>query len=213
MDGQRRYWDRAASQKTFTHPIDREWLQVFVKPADRILDYGCGYGRVLGELAALGYGASVGVDFSARMIARGARLHPDLDLRVLAEPPLPEADGSFDVVMLFAVLTCIPDDGAQDALIQECRRLLRRDGLLYISDMPLQSSPEYRERYNRGAQRHGVYGVFETSDGAIVRHHDEGRLDSWLTGFKPLGRRDIDVVTMNGAPARAVQRLGSKTAV
>ncbi len=197
--------------KTFTHPIDREWLQIFINPADRILDYGCGYGRVLSELAGLGYTNSVGVDFSAQMIARGERFHPDLDLRLLAQPPLPEPDGSFDVVILFAVLTCIPEDSAQDALIQECRRLLRPGGLLYISDMPLQSSPQYRERYDRAAQRHGAYGVFETSDGAVVRHHGDDRLGSWMTGFKPLGRRDIDIVTMNGNPARAVQLLASRS--
>jgi SAM-dependent methyltransferase len=211
VDDQRPYWNEIGSRKTFTHPIERDWLARFVRPSDRILDYGCGYGRVFREFADVGYAHSTGIDFSAAAIVRGRGPHPELDLRVVDTLPIPLEAGSFDVVLLFAVLTCIPDDDGQQAVTSECRRLLRENGLLYISDMPLQSTDEYRARYARGAAaRPGVYGVFETSDGAVVRHHDEARLESWMRGFELLVRRDIDVMTMNGTACKAVQLLASK---
>lgn len=209
MDDQRRYWDQAAG-KTFAHPLEPAWLMRFVKAPARMLDYGCGYGRVVSELAALGHAGGVGVDFSAQMIARGRRDHPDLDLRLIDGLPLAEPDGAFDLVTLFAVLTCIPDDATQDAVLGECRRLLRPGGIIYISDMPLQTSFVYRDRYAAAAPRYGLAGVFETTDGAVVRHHDERRLGAWLKGFELLARREVDVVTMNGTPARAVQLMARK---
>ena len=79
-----------------------------------------------------------------------------------------------------------------------------------ISDMPLQATRPYRERYERATPRHGVHGVFETADGAVVRHHGDDRISAWLAGFEPVARRETVVATMNGTPARAIQRLVAK---
>ena len=177
MERQRPYWDRAAALKTFTHPIEHDWLAGHAMRSDRILDYGCGYGRVVNEFTSLGYANCVGVDFSSAMVARGKALHPELSLSVVTGLPLPEADGSFDLVILFAVLTCIPEDESQDAVLSECRRLIRTGGLLYISDMPLHDEDDYRQRYETSARRGVPYGVFRTSDGAEVRHHSNERLE------------------------------------
>jgi SAM-dependent methyltransferase len=44
------------SEKTFTHTLDPELLEECLPLSARILDYGCGYGRLTAQLAALGYG-------------------------------------------------------------------------------------------------------------------------------------------------------------
>ena len=44
------YWDRAASSKTFGHPVCWDRIEGTLTPDSRILDYGCGYGRVCDEL-------------------------------------------------------------------------------------------------------------------------------------------------------------------
>ena len=91
--------------------------------AARVLDYGCGYGRVMEELSGYGFSGVSGVDLSPALIDRGRQLGPDLRFSVLESPPaLPCGSGSFDVVLLFAVLTCVPDDNAQQALIAELVR-------------------------------------------------------------------------------------------
>ncbi len=199
------YWDRVAEEKTFTHPLDAARLTRWVKPDARILDYGCGYGRLLSDLAALGYTNAAGIDRSAAMIARGRRECPELDLRVAAGAA-PFADESFDLVLLFAVLTCVAADGDQRSLIADIVRLLRPGGLIYVSDMPLQSDERNRARY-AAAGRFGVYGVFETEDGGVLRHHAEAHFDALLAGFEPVERQAIAIRTMNGNPATAVQIL------
>ncbi|MFC4530930.1 class I SAM-dependent methyltransferase [Sphaerisporangium dianthi] len=205
------YWDTVGAEKTFTHPVDLGWLATAGRDA-RILDYGCGYGRVMAELGRHGFSDVSGVDLSAALIERGRRSHPDLRLAVLESPPsLPYPPAGFDVVLLFAVLTCVPDDDAQRALIAELTRVLASGGLLYISDMVLQDDERNRDRYAAYAQRfHTPYGVFATDDGAVVRHHDVAELHALLPAFDLVEERQTLVATMNGHPARAVQLLARK---
>ena len=102
------YWDRAAAKKIFTHPLQLETFSRLVNRQARILDYGCGYGRICNELSRQGYTDLVGADISAAMIARGRALYPQLDLRHIPELNLPFAGQSFDACLLFAVLNCVP---------------------------------------------------------------------------------------------------------
>ena len=212
MDHQRAYWDRVAADKTFTHPLDDRWLAKCVGPKSRILDYGCAYGRTLDALARRGFENTLGVDFSQTMIDRGRRTFPQFDLRVIDEPPIAEPDASFDLVILFAVLTCILADGDQVQLIAELHRLLRPGGVLYISDMPLQSDGRNQARYAAGMARFGTWGAFETDDGAIVRHHPLGHFDGLLADFERLAARPIQLTTMNGHAAAGLQILARRPA-
>jgi SAM-dependent methyltransferase len=183
-----RYWDANAAAHSFTHPLNLGWLAGLPKAA-RILDYGCGYGRTLAELAAAGWTNAVGVDFSAALVARGRAAQPSLDLRHVAGLPLlGEPDDAFDVVILFAVLTSIPDDGEQRALMAELRRLLRPGGFLYVSDYLLQTDARNIARYEAGAARNGVYGVWDREDGGVFRHHTREALDGAYDRVRP-GRR------------------------
>ena len=202
MPDQSRYWDRGAG-KTFTHPLNADFLAA-LRTGARLLDYGCGYGRSLAQLADLGFGNSVGVDFSGAMIARGRREHPRLDLRHVTRMVVDEPDASFDAAMILAVLTCIVGDDQQEAVLQEIRRLLRPGGVLFISDMPLQDDDRNRARYAAGVVR-GPYGTFETGDGGTVRHHSDDRMQSWLNGFEPISSRRVDLTTMHGNPATGIQ--------
>jgi SAM-dependent methyltransferase len=204
---QRTYWDRVASTKQFTIPIDFEMLASYMPPSSRILDLGCGYGRVCAELWSRGYRQVVGIDTSAGMIARGRTEQPHLDLRVQADRRLPFEDAWFDAVLLVAVLTCVPDDDQQRAMMSEVRRVLRPGGILCLSDYPLQTDTRNLERYARDASRFGTYGVFELPEGVVVRHHTPARFDELTGEYERIQRRELDILTMNGHSARAVQML------
>jgi SAM-dependent methyltransferase len=207
MPDQSGYWDRGAG-KTFTHPLSDDFLAT-LRPGDRILDYGCGYGRSLGQLASLGFTNTVGIDFSREMVARGRREQPGLDLRHIERPLLDEPDGSFDAVMILAVLTCVAGDDEQAAVLREIHRLLRPGGVLFISDMPFQDDDRNRARYAEGASL-GPYGTFDTGDGGVVRHHAEDHILGWLSGFEPISQKRIDLTTMHGNPATGVQLVARK---
>jgi SAM-dependent methyltransferase len=210
LDSQLSYWNTTGTSKTFTHPIEFGWLDGLGRGA-RVLDYGCGYGRVAGLLAGHGFTAVEGVDVSANLIARARERWPDLSFAVLTEPPhLPHTDASVDAVLLFAVLTCVPTDEGQWRLISELGRVLRPGGLLYVSDLRLQDDARNRDRYRAFAAKYGTYGVFETSDGAVCRHPTGEWLRVLLGGFDLTATREVAVDTMNGHPATAVQLLAAK---
>ncbi|MEV0606569.1 class I SAM-dependent methyltransferase [Polymorphospora rubra] len=211
LASQRRYWDTVGATKTFTHPIDPGWLAGIERSA-RVLDYGCGYGRVMAELSDQGFTAVSGVDVSPVLIQRGRQLRPDLNFTVIESPPeLGYGPASFDVVLLFAVLTCIPDDETQRALITELSRLLAPRGVIYVSDLVLQPDERNRRRYAAYAEQFGTpYGVFATDDGAVCRHHDVKHLRALFDGFHLVNERRIEVTTMNGHRSEAVQLLAVK---
>ncbi|WP_226684281.1 class I SAM-dependent methyltransferase [Shewanella indica] len=110
-------WDKVANQVNFNLEIDVQRFCHLVKPDARILDFGCGYGRIAKQLKQLGYPEVLGVDPSTAMIKRGLSLYPDINLTQLPQLPLPFADETFDVVLSCAVLTCMSSEMAQKAAI------------------------------------------------------------------------------------------------
>jgi SAM-dependent methyltransferase len=210
LDSQVAYWDAAATTKAFTHPLHLPWLDSVDRHAT-IVDYGCGYGRTMAVLERHGFDNLAGVDTSPGMIAQARHLHPTTRFAVLDAPPtLATPDASVDVVLLFAVLTCVPGDDAQRRLVGELARALKPGGLLYISDLVLQDDERNRNRYDRFAERYGNYGVFETGDGAVCRHHPSDWFSSLLAGFQATDTRYLTVTTMNGHESAGIQILARK---
>jgi SAM-dependent methyltransferase len=210
LDRQVDYWSSTGTAKVFTHPLKPSWL-ARLDPQSRILDYGCGYGRLSGELSQLGFRRVEGVDISPAMIGRAREQWPDLRFSVISEASaLDYADETFDAALLFAVLTCIPTDAGQRGLITELRRVLRPGAALYLSDMCLQPDERNRARYEAFAVKHGTYGVFETGDGAVCRHHEPEWLRRLLAGFDLITTRQVEVETMNGHPGQVTQFLAVK---
>ncbi|MGZ5198288.1 MAG: class I SAM-dependent methyltransferase [Telluria sp.] len=207
---QRSYWDQAAGEKTFTHPLDRTLLTAHVGPTATILDYGCGYGRLSIELHEAGFGNVIGVDFSHAMVARARAACPELTFEVTDGVGLPLEDNTVDAVLLFAVLTCIPSDEAQQGLIAEIARVLRPGGIAYVSDYLLQTDERNTERYAKFAKEFGNYGVFLTDDGALVRHHTSRWLDTLFAGFQRETQTEVELTTMNGHRSIAFQFIVRK---
>src|SRR5262245_13441409 len=173
LDSQVEYWNGVGSTKPFRHPVNLDRLKDLLAPESRIVDLGCGYGRVLEILTGNGYHNLVGFDTAPAMITEARRRLPSgVRLEAVVAPHLPLPDASVDAVLLFAVLTCVPSDEDQQAIVREVERVLRPEGLLYISDLWLQSDARNRARYQRDEARFGTYGVFELDEGVVLRHHD-----------------------------------------
>lgn len=104
-------------------------------PAGRVLDIGCGAGRVTLALAGRGYDV-VGVDVSAALLetARSlVRRHgraPGL-LRVDALS-LPFGEGTFDAALALKVLCYIPSHHARATYLDEIGRVLRPNAVLLV---------------------------------------------------------------------------------
>ena len=204
------YWDGVAQQKRFSHPLRLDWLQCHLDSRARILDYGCGYGRIVGEMADAGYQNAIGVDFSAAMLARCRQEFSQVNLVRNDGRTLPFLDDSLDAVLLFATLTCIPQNEAQRALMAEVERVLHPRGLLYISDLLLNEDARNCQRYERYREAYGTFGVFELPEGVVVRHHSREWIEELTGSFAQLEYEPFSVLTMNGNRSAAFQYLGRR---
>lgn len=211
LDHQFEYWNRTGPSKPFAHPVNLERLSQHLSAGSRIVDLGCGYGRALGLLFDHGYRNLIGFDPAPAMIAAARARLPAIEFDELKSPPrLPLPNASVDAILLFSVLTCVPTDEGQRAIVDEIRRVLRSGGLLYISDLWLQDDERNCERYARDEPKYGVYGVFDLPEGVTVRHHDPRWIEELTQDFTSVGLDPVDVVTMNGNSAKAFQWFGLK---
>jgi SAM-dependent methyltransferase len=201
------YWNREGTAKTFAHPVNMDWLREHLKRDARILDYGCGYGRVAALLYKEGYRDVVGVDAANGMIEKARQLYPQLSFQQIIPPKVPFPDWFFDAAVLFAVLTCIPADDDQRAVVGELHRVIRPGGLLYVSDLWLQTDERNRSRYAQ-FEKSRPFGVFELPEGVAVRHHSREWIAELLSQWEPVAAADIRVTTMNGHEAAGFQWLG-----
>lgn len=210
LDSQLEYWDTEGTRKSFAHPLNLQRVAQWLSSNSRILDFGCGYGRSLRELFNAGYRNLTGYDFSPAMIAAARARFPEITFHELESSTLPLPDSSVDGALLFSVLTCVPTDDGQRAIVAELRRVLRPGGLLYISDLWLQHDERNRSRYARDEAKYGTYGVFDLPEGVTVRHHDPEWIQTLTSDFETVALDHIDVITMNGNPANAFQWFGLK---
>lgn len=74
------YWNDIGAKKVFEDPLYIDKLSPFLSPTVQIVEYGCGYGRMMRILKSAGYHNLIGFDFASNMISRGLDENPDLDL-------------------------------------------------------------------------------------------------------------------------------------
>jgi SAM-dependent methyltransferase len=210
METQDKYWDSVAYRKSFGHPLIMGEIEKHVGRRGRILDYGCGYGRIIRQLYEGGFGNVFGVDYSSGMIGRARKENPFARYVRNSGSEIPFSEGSFDAVLLLAVLTCMPDSSEQARLFSELHRVLKEGGILYISDLLINNDARNRERYKRFEPKHGCYGVFELEEGVALRHHTRAYLERLAAPFKTIGKKEFVVETMNGHESRAIRMILQK---
>lgn len=99
----------------------------------RVLDVGCGGGRLLGYLSKLG-AQSHGVDISPSMVEHCRKAYPEADVRVGDLAALHRVvEGPFDAILMMDNLIDIYADAERRAVLAGLRELISADGLLIFS--------------------------------------------------------------------------------
>ena len=210
IDNQADYWNRVAQAKTFTLPLNLALFSKYIVPSDRVVDFGCGYGRLVQYLADQNYTNVSGFDTSIELIKRGHQNGILTISHINNMDALPLDDNSVDCFLLVAVLTCIPSNRAQEKLMQILHSKLKPGGVVYLSDFYLQDNkPEGRE-YTYLNEDPNNFGVFTLPDGATLRHHTREWIAELIRNFKIKESETVAVKTMNGNDARAFQFILQK---
>jgi SAM-dependent methyltransferase len=143
----------------------------FVEPGDFVLELGCGYGRVLGEIAA-GAGGAVGIDTSPgslRLAAEDLGGRANIGLARMDAEALGFGEGMFNVVC--CVQNGVSAFGAnRRRLIEEALRVTRPGGVVLFSSYAEEFWP-HRLGWFRLQAEAGLLGEIDeerTGDGVIV---------------------------------------------
>ena len=127
---------RLAASYDRVRPVDDNWRRTFevvVREADlrgrRVLDLGCGTGRLSAALAERGLARVWGVDASAEMLAVAReKLPASVGLKQARAEGLPFRDGWFDRVVMWLVVHLVD----RPAAFREVERVLVPEGRLAV---------------------------------------------------------------------------------
>ena len=127
---------------------------------EKILDWGCGAGRLTQHLPRMLQAEIHGVDIDAENIAWAAANIPDVQFAPIGlDPPLPFPDASFDAMIGLSVYTHLSEED-QFRWLAEHRRILKPGGLLLVTVAAESALKRARLpkmiRYAREMRRHGI---------------------------------------------------------
>jgi ubiquinone/menaquinone biosynthesis C-methylase UbiE len=131
-------------------PIDIAMVEHFTSLLDlprKVLDVGCGAGRMMPLLAGLGC-AVEGVDLSPGMIRRCQTDHSEFPSRVGYLTALPFPDSTFDGVFSWYSTIHNPDDDLP-LILREARRVLRPQGVFLVAFQAGSGTTDVSESYHR----------------------------------------------------------------
>lgn len=136
----RKYYENSKQLSSMKPPADMHIILEYLdpKPGDKILDCGCGLGRI--ALAIAKYGSTVkGVDVSEYAIEQASKLHTEknMEFECVNGVELPYKD-EFDKITCYHVLEHLNQkDG--ETLIKNLYYALKKDGIIVIG-VPLEEN-------------------------------------------------------------------------
>ena len=198
-DFQQDAWSRVANDVSFTLQPDLSPFLERVPTDGRILDYGCGYGRISELLFRRGHTDLVGVDTSAAMIARARQSCPDVFFTQLDSYKTPFANDHFNGIVVCAVLSCTPDVELRQNIIRELARVLAPGGVIHFSEFLLSPTIAYQEG-----------SVHQSSIGVQMKHFSSEELESALAVFHKEAVSISHSTSLTGEKIPAIHYLASK---
>jgi len=121
-------------------------LKKFIVRNDKVLDLGCGNGR-LSELCAEIHIQYIGADISERLVQIAKAHYPDFKFVTLSgDSTLPFEQDSFTKVFCLAVIHHIPGKDGRAKFLAEIKRVLKPGGLAVITAWQLRSKPDIRRQ-------------------------------------------------------------------
>jgi SAM-dependent methyltransferase len=126
--------------------VEREMLKFYgLQSTDRLVDVGCGAGRLVAALAGWFTGSYLGTDVVGSLIAACRELAPLPEWKFVKvdTTTIPAAAQSVDIVCLFSVLTHLSHEDSY-CYLEEARRVLRVGGRIVFSFLEFREKSHWR---------------------------------------------------------------------
>ncbi len=162
---------------SFTSPLPSEMFFTNISKQARIIDLGCGYGRVLKFLFEKGYRNLSGIDSSSKLIERAKVYFPNADYSI---SPILELDTSkkFDCVLLCGVLEYFYSDDERTIISNIVFDLLSENGFVFVEGFLIDKS--YLKNYFVNFIKGDSWGTIY-SENARLRHTTSKKIDNLFT--------------------------------
>jgi Methylase involved in ubiquinone/menaquinone biosynthesis len=102
-----------------------------VKPADTVIDVGCGTGYLLRRMAERQEIIGYGIDLEPKMIDEAKQKCPEMNIQVSPSENTPFDNNTFDVMTACMAYHHFSD---KEGFIKEAARIIKPGGYLYIAD-------------------------------------------------------------------------------
>lgn len=150
------HWNKGNLKKWEQSVVD-----YFPKEA-KILDIGCGMGREAFALSDMGFSV-VGIDISEEVIKQVVQLALnscyDIPFSVYDGHVLPFEDESFEVVIIWAqTFGLLYGDTYKSSFLKECKRVIRKDGVISFSGHDSEYLTEFYKQYTIGRKFYPYFG-------------------------------------------------------
>jgi ubiquinone/menaquinone biosynthesis C-methylase UbiE len=187
-------WDAISDRVEFTASLNLPLLSSLLNAKARVLDLGCGYGRIAAQLHNQGFINVIGYDSAPQLISRGLSEFPSLNLKVADAGAIPESDHSFDAIVVCTLFTSIPDAIQRASVIREMQRLLSPGGVVFGTDFLIQDGIDY-----------SADGRFLSSAGVEMKHFHEWEIEAMFSDFIAWQCSRESTVSLSGTPAEILQ--------
>lgn len=133
------------SWKYIESPAFDRYIKDFYRPDARVLDFGCGAGRVIRHLVSRGIDPSniAGIDTSESLLKIAEQDLPGVRLETASTASLPFEDESFDLITSNMVLHHMDNEDLRKSF-DEAYRVLAPEGVLFFVDVDPDSSDTTR---------------------------------------------------------------------
>lgn len=128
-------WNKIAQEFNMTRQYiwpELEFLKKYAKPGMKILDVGCGNGRLL-KLLKQKEIKYFGIDNSRELIKKAREKYGKNKFKVADALKIPYDNNSFDLAYSIAVLHIIPSQELRIKFLQEIKRTLKKNSKLILT--------------------------------------------------------------------------------